>query len=138
MTHIPYEGIRVDQGWSPPTALIRIPKIENCMLSTQNGYQNTRQTKLVQKNTIIYHFQQPVFRKPVISVNFHLQLNWNSDVILNICLSGISNFFYDIIYYHHTKFHIDVICLKKVTGGSFAGYNELGLLLYVCEYLGLN
>ena len=38
MTNIPYEEIRVDQGGSPPTALIRTPKAEKQMKSTQNGY----------------------------------------------------------------------------------------------------
>ena len=93
---------------------------------------------MVQKNTIIYYFQQPVFRKPVISVNFHLQLNWNYDVILKICFSGFSDIFHNYIHYHHTKFRIVIICLKQVTGGSFAWNTALGLLLFVCEYLGLH
>ena len=93
---------------------------------------------MVQKNTIIYYFQQPVFRKPVISVNFHLQLNWNYDVILKICFSGFSDIFHNYIHYNHTKFRIVIICLKQVTGGSFAWNTALRLLLFVCEYLGLN
>ena len=108
------------------------------MKGTQIGYQNTRQTELVQKNTIMYHFQQPVIRKPVISVNFHLQLNWNYDVILKIRFSGFSDIFHKYIHYHNTKFRIAIICLKNVTGGSFALNTALGLLLFVCENLGLN
>ena len=93
---------------------------------------------MVQKNTIIYHFRLPVFRKPVMSVNFYLHLNWNYDVILKICFSGVSYIFHDIIHYHHTKFWIDIICLKKVTVGSLTWNTALALLLFVCEYLGLN
>ena len=86
----------------------------------------------------MYHFQQPVIRKPVISVNFHLQLNWNYDVILKIRFSGFSDIFHKYIHYHNTKFRIAIICSKNVTGGSFAWNTALGLLLFVCEYLGLN
>ena len=45
ITNISFEGITVDQGGSPPTALIRIPKFENYEC------QNTRQTQQVKKNT---------------------------------------------------------------------------------------
>ena len=86
----------------------------------------------------MYHFQQPVIRKPVISVNFHLQLNWNYDVILKIRFSGFSDIFHKYIHYHNTKFRIAIICLKNVTGGSFAWNTALGLLLFVWEYLSLN
>ena len=138
MTNIWYKGFSADRCGSSPTALIKIRKIENFTLGTQNGYENTRQSKLVQKNIIICQFQQPVFRKLVISVNFYLQSSWNYDVILKIYFSGFSNIFYNYIYYHHTKFRIDIICLKKVTGGSFSWNTALALLLFVSEYLGLN
>ena len=52
--------------------------------------------------------------------------------------SGVSYIFHDIIHYHHTKFRIDIICLKKVTVGSLTWNTALALLLFVCEYLGLN
>ena len=87
---------------------------------------------------MIYHFQLPVLWKPVIILNFNLNLNWNYEVILKICFSGVSYIFHDIIQYRHTKFRIDISCLKKVTGGSFTWNTALALLLFVCEYLGLN
>ena len=76
--------------------------------------------------------------KPVFILNFYLKLNWNYDVILKICFSGVSYIFHDIIHYHHTKFRIDIICLKKVTVGSLTWNTALALLLFVCEYLGLH
>ena len=54
------------------------------MLGTQNGYQNTRQTELVKKNTIIYHENQPVIIKPAMILNFNEKLNFIYDVILMI------------------------------------------------------
>ena len=131
MTNIWYKGFSADRCGSSPTALIKIRKIENFTLGKQYGYENTRQSKLVQKNIIICQFQQPVFRKLVISVNFYLQSSWNYNVILKIYFSGFSNIFYNYIYYHHTKFRIDIICLKKVTGGSFSWNTALALLLLV-------
>ena len=49
MENNPYEGKTVDQGGSPPTALIRKPKFEKSMRSEQNWYQNTPQTQPVKK-----------------------------------------------------------------------------------------
>ena len=46
--------------------------------------------------------------------------NCNYDVILKIRFSEFSYIFHNYIHFHHTIFRIDIICLKKVTGGSFA------------------
>ena len=90
------------------------------------------------KNIISYHQHQPVLIKPVIILNFYLKLNWNYDVILKIRFSGFSDIYHKYIHYHNTKFRIAIICLKNVTGGSFAWNTALGLLLFVWEYFGLN
>ena len=44
--------LKRNNGLSPHKALIGILKFEKSIEGTQNGYQNTRQTK---KNTITYH-----------------------------------------------------------------------------------
>ena len=48
----------------------------------------------------------------------------NYEVMLKICFSGVFVIFHNIIHYHHTKFRINIICLKKVTGGSFTEFSH--------------
>ena len=131
-------GIRVARGGSDSRALIRNTENSKWRKYTQNGYETVPQNVSGTISKKSSFSKIPVSRKPVFILNFYLKLNWNYDVILKICFSGVSYIFHDIIHYHHTKFRIDIICLKKVTVGSLTWNTALALLLFVCEYLGLH